>query len=75
MASFDVTSLFKSIPQELAEDTIKRIMEQTSYEDQTRLTTANMMQLLNIYLQSFFHWTGRYMSRSKKHQWMHRSPE
>lgn len=59
MVPLYVTSLFTSISKELAEEIIKRHMEQTTLKDRNEITTDGMMQICNICLQIYFSFVGK----------------
>ncbi|BHF65539.1 hypothetical protein SprV_0200855200 [Sparganum proliferum] len=58
MVSFDVTSLFTSIPQSLAIETVGDLLE-SQYDDETnRLKRGHLIQMLNFCLKTYFTFEG-----------------
>ncbi|BHF60781.1 hypothetical protein SprV_0100374700 [Sparganum proliferum] len=58
MVSFDVTSLFTSIPQDLAVETIELLLREKYDETENRLGHAQIIQLLKFCLKTFFTFDG-----------------
>ncbi|BHF72585.1 hypothetical protein SprV_0401565300 [Sparganum proliferum] len=58
MVSFDVTSLFTSIPQDLAIETIKLLLQSKYDETENRLGRAQVLQLLKFCLRTYFTFDG-----------------
>nr|VZI36623.1 unnamed protein product [Spirometra erinaceieuropaei] len=58
MVSFDVTSLFTSIPQDLAIETIKPLLQSKYDETENRLGYAQILQLLKLCLRTYFTFNG-----------------
>ncbi|BHF66735.1 hypothetical protein SprV_0200975700 [Sparganum proliferum] len=54
MVSFDVTSLFTSIPQDLAIETIQLLLQSKYDETENRLGRAQVLQLLKFCLRTYF---------------------
>nr|VZI42181.1 unnamed protein product [Spirometra erinaceieuropaei] len=54
MVSFDVTSLFTSIPQDLAIETIELLLQSKYDETENRLGRAQVLQLLKFCLRTHF---------------------
>ncbi|BHF78724.1 hypothetical protein SprV_0602183800 [Sparganum proliferum] len=54
MVSFDVTSIFTSIPQDLAIETIELLLQSKYDETENRLGRAQVLQLLKFYLRTYF---------------------
>ncbi|BHF71354.1 hypothetical protein SprV_0401441200 [Sparganum proliferum] len=54
MVSFDVTSLFTSIPQDLAIETIELLLQSKYDETENRLGHAQVLQLLKLCLRTYF---------------------
>nr|VZI27041.1 unnamed protein product [Spirometra erinaceieuropaei] len=54
MVSFDVTSLFTSIPQDLAVETIELLLREKYDETENRLGHAQIIQLLKFRLKTYF---------------------
>ncbi|BHF75246.1 hypothetical protein SprV_0501834200 [Sparganum proliferum] len=58
MVSFDFTSLFTSIPQSLAIETVGDLLE-SQYDDETnRLNRGHLIQMLNFCLKTYFTFEG-----------------
>ncbi|BHF59105.1 hypothetical protein SprV_0100206000 [Sparganum proliferum] len=58
MVSFDVTSLFTSIPQDLAIETIELLLQSKYDETENRLGRAQVLQLLKFCLSTYFTFDG-----------------
>ncbi|BHF79180.1 hypothetical protein SprV_0602229900 [Sparganum proliferum] len=58
MVSFDVTSLFTSIPQDLAIETIELLLQSKYDETENRLGRAQVLQLLKFCLRTYFTFDG-----------------
>ncbi|BHF73480.1 hypothetical protein SprV_0401656100 [Sparganum proliferum] len=58
MVSFDVTSLFTSIPQDLAAETIELLLREKYDETENRLGHAQIIHLLNFCLKTYFTFEG-----------------
>nr|VZI44706.1 unnamed protein product [Spirometra erinaceieuropaei] len=58
MVSFDVTSLFTSIPQDLAVETIELLLREKYDETENRLGHAQIIQLLKFCLKTYFTFGG-----------------
>nr|VZI05075.1 unnamed protein product [Spirometra erinaceieuropaei] len=58
MVSFDVTSLFTSIPQDLAIETIELLLQSKYDETENRLGHAQILQLLKLCLRTYFTFDG-----------------
>ncbi|BHF62110.1 hypothetical protein SprV_0100509100 [Sparganum proliferum] len=58
MVSFDVTSLFTSIPQDLAIETIELLLQCKYDETENRLGHAQILQLLKLCLRTYFTFDG-----------------
>ncbi|BHF80878.1 hypothetical protein SprV_0702400600 [Sparganum proliferum] len=58
MVSFDVTSLFTSIPQDLAIETIELLLQSKYDETENRLGRAQVLQLLKFCLRAYFTFDG-----------------
>nr|VZH94040.1 unnamed protein product [Spirometra erinaceieuropaei] len=58
MVSFDVTSLFTSIPQDLAIETIELPLQSKYDETENRLGHAQILQLLKLCLRTYFTFDG-----------------
>nr|VZI09945.1 unnamed protein product [Spirometra erinaceieuropaei] len=58
MVSFDVTSLFTSIPQDLAIETIELLLQSKYEETENRLGHTQILQLLKICLRTYFTFDG-----------------
>ncbi|BHF65529.1 hypothetical protein SprV_0200854200 [Sparganum proliferum] len=58
MVSFDVTSLFTSIPQDLAIETIELLLQSKYDETENRLGHAQVLQLLKLCLRTYFTFDG-----------------
>ncbi|BHF66782.1 hypothetical protein SprV_0200980400 [Sparganum proliferum] len=58
MVSFDVTSLFTSIPQDLAIETIELLLQSKYDETENRLGRAQVVQLLKFCLRTYFTFDG-----------------
>ncbi|BHF77098.1 hypothetical protein SprV_0502020000 [Sparganum proliferum] len=58
MVSFDVTSLFTSIPQDLAIETVKLFLRRKYNERENRLGHAQVLQLLKFCLKTYFTFDG-----------------
>nr|VZI01861.1 unnamed protein product [Spirometra erinaceieuropaei] len=58
MVSFDVTSLFTSIPQDLAVETIELLLQEKYDETENRLGHAQIIQLLKFCLKTYFTFDG-----------------
>ncbi|BHF63331.1 hypothetical protein SprV_0200632300 [Sparganum proliferum] len=58
MVSFDVMSLFTSIPQDLAIETVELLLRNKYYETENRLGHAQVLQLLKICLKTYFTFDG-----------------
>ncbi|BHF62643.1 hypothetical protein SprV_0200562800 [Sparganum proliferum] len=58
MVSFDVTSLFTSIPQDLAVETIELLLREKYDETENRLGHAQIIQLLKFCLKTYFTFDG-----------------
>ncbi|BHF70935.1 hypothetical protein SprV_0401398800 [Sparganum proliferum] len=58
MVSFDVTSLFTSIPQDLAIETIELLLQSKYDETENRLGRAQVLQLLKFCLRKYFTFDG-----------------
>ncbi|BHF73795.1 hypothetical protein SprV_0401687800 [Sparganum proliferum] len=58
MVSFDVTSLFTSIPQDLAIETIELLLQSKYDETENRLGRAHVLQLLKFCLRTYFTFDG-----------------
>ncbi|BHF67101.1 hypothetical protein SprV_0301012500 [Sparganum proliferum] len=58
MVSFDVTSLFTSIPQDLAIETIELLLQSKYDETENRLGHAQVLQLLKFRLRTYFTFDG-----------------
>ncbi|BHF76249.1 hypothetical protein SprV_0501934700 [Sparganum proliferum] len=58
MVSFDVTSLFTSIPQDLAIKTFERLLQSKCDETENRLGHAQFLQLLKFCLRTYFTFDG-----------------
>nr|VZI05243.1 unnamed protein product [Spirometra erinaceieuropaei] len=58
MVSFDVTSFFTSIPQDLANETIEIVLREKNHETKNRLGYAQIIQLLKFCLKTYFTFNG-----------------
>nr|VZH93120.1 unnamed protein product [Spirometra erinaceieuropaei] len=58
MVSFDVTSLFTSIPQDLAIETVQLLLRNKYDETENRLGHAQVLQLLRFCLKTYFTFDG-----------------
>nr|VZI19720.1 unnamed protein product [Spirometra erinaceieuropaei] len=58
MVSFDVTSLFTSIPQDLAIETIELLLQSKYDETENRLGRAQVLPLLKLCLRTYFTFDG-----------------
>nr|VZI43674.1 unnamed protein product [Spirometra erinaceieuropaei] len=58
MVSFDVTSLFTSVPQDLAVETIEILLREKYDETENRLRHAQMIKLLKFSLKTYFTFDG-----------------
>ncbi|BHF59440.1 hypothetical protein SprV_0100239700 [Sparganum proliferum] len=58
MVSFDVTSLFTSIPQDLAIETIELLQQSKYDETENRLGHAQILQLLKLCFRTYFTFDG-----------------
>ncbi|BHF78632.1 hypothetical protein SprV_0602174500 [Sparganum proliferum] len=58
MVSFDVTSIFTSIPQDLAIETIDLLLQSKYDETENRLGRAQVLQLLKFCLRTYFTFDG-----------------
>nr|VZI36621.1 unnamed protein product [Spirometra erinaceieuropaei] len=58
MVSFDVTSLFTSIPQDMAVETIELLLREKYDETENRLGHAQIIQLLKFCLTTYFTFDG-----------------
>nr|VZI40223.1 unnamed protein product [Spirometra erinaceieuropaei] len=58
MVSFDVTSLFTSIPQDLAIETVQLLLRNKYDETENRLGHAQVLQLLKFCLRTYFTFDG-----------------
>ncbi|BHF66738.1 hypothetical protein SprV_0200976000 [Sparganum proliferum] len=58
MVSFDVTSLFTSIPQDLATETVKLLLRSKYNETENRLGHAQVLQLPRFCLEAYFTFDG-----------------
>ncbi|BHF60786.1 hypothetical protein SprV_0100375200 [Sparganum proliferum] len=58
MVSFDVTSLFTSIPQDLAIEIIELLLQSKYDETENRLGHAQILQLLKLCLRTYFTFDG-----------------
>ncbi|BHF61529.1 hypothetical protein SprV_0100450400 [Sparganum proliferum] len=58
MVSFDVTSLFTSIPQDLTIETIELLLQSKYDETENRLGRAQVLQLLKFCLRTYFTFDG-----------------
>nr|VZI06090.1 unnamed protein product [Spirometra erinaceieuropaei] len=58
MVAFDVTSLFTSIPQDLAIETIELLLQSKYDETENRLGHAQILQLLKLCLRTYFTFVG-----------------
>ncbi|BHF68582.1 hypothetical protein SprV_0301161800 [Sparganum proliferum] len=58
MVSFDVTSIFTSIPQDLAIETIELLLQSKYDETENRLGHAQVLQLLKLCLRTYFTFDG-----------------
>ncbi|BHF60453.1 hypothetical protein SprV_0100341800 [Sparganum proliferum] len=58
MVSFDVTSLFTSIPQDLEIETIELLLQSKYDETENRLGHAQILQLLKLCLRTYFTFDG-----------------
>ncbi|VDL98295.1 unnamed protein product [Schistocephalus solidus] len=58
MVSFDATSVFTFIPQDLAVETIEVLLRDKYYETENRFGQARILQLLMFNLQTFFMFDG-----------------
>ncbi|BHF64138.1 hypothetical protein SprV_0200713700 [Sparganum proliferum] len=58
MVSFDATSLFTSIPQDLAIETIELLLQSKYDETENRLGRAQVLQLLKFCLRTYFTFDG-----------------
>ncbi|BHF57347.1 hypothetical protein SprV_0100028800 [Sparganum proliferum] len=58
MVSFDVTSLFTSIPQDLAIETVELLLRSKYNETENRLGHAQVLQLLKFCLKTYFTFDG-----------------
>ncbi|BHF85646.1 hypothetical protein SprV_1002881800 [Sparganum proliferum] len=58
MVSFDVTSLFTSIPQDLAIETIELLLQSKYDETENRLGHAQILQLLKLCLRAYYMFDG-----------------
>nr|VZI18684.1 unnamed protein product [Spirometra erinaceieuropaei] len=58
MVSFDVTSLFTSIPQDLAIETIELLLQSKYDETENRIGHAQILQLLKLCLRTYFTFDG-----------------
>nr|VZI31060.1 unnamed protein product [Spirometra erinaceieuropaei] len=58
MAYFEVTSLFTSIPQDLATETIELLLQSKYDETENRLGHAQVLQLLKLCLRTYFTFDG-----------------
>ncbi|BHF70575.1 hypothetical protein SprV_0301362700 [Sparganum proliferum] len=58
MVSFDVTSLFTSIPQDLAIETLELLLQSKYDETENRLGHAQILQLLKLCLRTYFTFDG-----------------
>nr|VZI31613.1 unnamed protein product [Spirometra erinaceieuropaei] len=58
MVSFDVTSLFNSIPEDLTIETIELLLQSKYDETENRLGHAQILQLLKLCLRTYFKFDG-----------------
>nr|VZI24311.1 unnamed protein product [Spirometra erinaceieuropaei] len=58
MVPFDVTSLFTSVPQDLASETIELLLQSKYDETENRLGHAQVLQLLKFCLRTYFTFDG-----------------
>nr|VZI38817.1 unnamed protein product [Spirometra erinaceieuropaei] len=58
MVSFDVTSVFTSIPQDLVIETVQLLLRNKYDETENRLGHAQVLQLLNFCLRTYFAFDG-----------------
>ncbi|BHF65032.1 hypothetical protein SprV_0200804100 [Sparganum proliferum] len=71
MVSFDVASLFTSIPQDLAIEAVELLLKSKYDETENRLGRAQVLQLLNFCLRTSRS-TGQSTNRGWTHQWVRR---
>nr|VZI18613.1 unnamed protein product [Spirometra erinaceieuropaei] len=65
MVSFDVTSLFTSIPQDLAIETVQLLLRNKYDETENRLGHAQVLQLLKFCLRTYFTFDGTIFEQVK----------
>ena len=66
MVSFDVVSLFPSIPLDIAKSTTERLLRQnTSWKEHTSLEVEDVMSLLDLCLSTEFVFNGRFYRQTK----------
>jgi hypothetical protein len=66
MVSFDVVSLFTSIPLELAKSLLEEKMkDDTELQSKTKLSPENIMQLVNITLVTQFQFNGKFYEQNQ----------
>jgi hypothetical protein len=65
MLSFDVTSLFTSIPQNLAEETIRRVLETRYNETDSTLKISHLIEMLRFCLNTIFTFDGKTYKQQK----------
>nr|VZI16049.1 unnamed protein product [Spirometra erinaceieuropaei] len=72
MVSFDVTSLFTSIPQCLSVKTVRELLECKYDETDESVKRTHLIQLLKVCLKTFFTFEGRVYEQIKGRRWDHR---
>ncbi|BHF66828.1 hypothetical protein SprV_0200985100 [Sparganum proliferum] len=65
MVSFDVVSLFTSIPQQLAIDVVRQLLADRYNERDNPLKTEHLMELLRYCLKTYFTFDGQMYEQSK----------
>nr|VZI18023.1 unnamed protein product [Spirometra erinaceieuropaei] len=71
MVSFDVVSLFTSIPPDLAIDTLDGLLREKYDETDQQLKRVHIIELLELCLKTFFTFNGQVYEQKKERQWVH----
>nr|VZI02477.1 unnamed protein product [Spirometra erinaceieuropaei] len=75
MVSFDVVSLFTSIPQALTVDTLSDLLRQNYDEGDGQPTAQDLIELIRHCLKTFFTFDGSLMSKLRALRWVRQSPD
>ncbi|BHF72706.1 hypothetical protein SprV_0401577500 [Sparganum proliferum] len=69
--SFDVVSLFTSIPPDLAIDTLDGLLREKYDETDQKVKRVHIIELLELCLKTLFTFKGQVYEQKSEHQWIH----